>query len=218
MAKFQSREQAGQQLSSRLLKFQGEQPVVLAVLNGGVPVAVPISKTLNTSLTVVPMRSLHIPWAEQTIFGYVTNTGEMHLNHPLIGQTRLSQAEIYQIARKRRRVLETDLESWGVTVPETLEGTTALIVDDGMHSGWTMFSAIETVKLKGALKVIAAVPVTHFRAKRFVSRHCDEVVTLLMEEIALYEIQNYYEDFPKISNPEAGSLLRQARNPRPTAA
>jgi predicted phosphoribosyltransferase len=79
-----------------------------------------------------------------------------------------------------------------------------------MHSGWTMLSAIETVKLLGAGKIIAAVPVAHFRAKRFAGHHCDEVAALLTEDIALFQIGNYYDDFPDIGGDQVGVLLNHA--------
>jgi putative phosphoribosyl transferase len=219
MARFPSREQAGRQLTAQLSKFQSDSPVVLAIPNGGIPVALPVAQSLNTSLSLVPIRSLQVPWDEQTIFGYVTNTGAMHLNHALIGQTRLTPPEIYQISNKRRLSLRADLESWGVAVPKTLQEKTVVIVDDGMHSGWTMFSAIETAKLLEARKVIAAIPVTHFRARRFVGHHCSEVVSLLTEDIALFQIENYYDEFPEISNEEAGLLLKDTpKDPHRTAA
>jgi predicted phosphoribosyltransferase len=219
MAKFRNREQAGQQLAAQLAKYASESPVLMGIPNGGVPVGMAVAQSSSSALTVVPIRSLHIPWAEATIFGYVTNMGELHLNQPLIGQTRLSRQEIHQIARKRRLALQADLESWGIDVPHSLENRLVVIIDDGMHSGWTMFSAIQTVKQLAARTVVAAVPVTHFRARRFVARHCDAVVSLLTDGIALYQIDNYYEEFPEISNDLVGSILNCPPNsPRQSAA
>jgi predicted phosphoribosyltransferase len=102
VTKFKNREQAGEQLASQLLKYQKDEPIVMGIPNGGVPVALPVAQRLNCPLTLVPIRSLPVPWAEETIFGYVTDAGETHINQPLVGQTRLTRAEIYQIAKKRR--------------------------------------------------------------------------------------------------------------------
>ena len=216
VTKFKNREQAGEQLASQLLQYQKDQPIVMGIPNGGVPVALPVAQRLNCPLTLVPIRSLPVPWAEETIFGYVTDAGETHINQPLVGQTRLTRAEIYQTAKKRRLALQTDLQTWRVSTPKSLAARTAIIVDDGMHSGWTMFSAIETVKLLGASKIIAAVPVAHFRARRFAGRHCDEVAALLTEDIALFQIGNYYDDFPDIGGDQVGVLLNHApTGPRP---
>ena len=218
MSKFPSREEAGRSLAAQLLKFQAQQPLVMPVLKGGVPTAVPVAAALNTTLLPVPIRSLHIPWQRDTIFGYVTHQGDLHLNQPLVGQVRLTQQEIRRMARKECLALQTDLESWGVSLPENLTNRTTLLVDDGMHSGWTMFSAVETVRHLGAARIVVAVPVTHFRAKRFLSKHCDEVISLLTEDIALYQIDNYYQDFPDLTGDEIKSLLRTASSTHSTAA
>ena len=218
MSRFPNREQAGGELAAQLSKFQNQQPLVMPVPNGGVPVAIPVAQALKATLLPVPIRSLHVPWQHETIFGYVTHQGGLHLNQPLVGQMRLTLPEIRRIARKEQLTLLSDLESWGVVVPDSLQGKTALLIDDGMHSGWTMFSAVEAVKHLGAVRIVAAVPVTHFRARRFVGRHCDEVIALQIEEIALYQIENYYDEFSKLSSADVKGLLKAVPSARPTAA
>lgn len=218
MSRFPNREQAGRELAAQLSKFQNQEPLVMPVPNGGVPVAIRVAQALKATLLPVPIRSLHVPWQHETIFGYVTHQGELHLNQPLVGQMRLTLPEIRRIARKEQLTLQIDLESWGVVVPDSLQGKTALLIDDGMHSGWTMFSAVEAVRHLGAARIVAAVPVTHFRAKRFVGRHCDEVIALQIEEIALYQIGNYYDDFPELSSADVKGLLKAVPSARPTAA
>ena len=218
MSRFPNREHAGRELAAQLSRFQNEQPLVMPVPNGGVPVAIPVAQALKATLLPVPIRSLHVPWQHETIFGYVTHRGELHLNQPLVGQMRLTLPEIRRIARKEQLALQSDLESWGVVVPDSLQGKSALLIDDGMHSGWTMFSAVEAVRHLGATQIIAAVPVTHFRAKRFVGRHCDEVIALQIEEIALYQIGNYYDEFSILSSADVKGLLKTVSSARPTAA
>ena len=218
MPRFPSREEAGRELASQLQKFQNQQPLVLPVLNGGVPIAFPVAAALKAAVLPVPIRALHVPWQHDNIFGYVTHQGDLHLNQALVGQVRLTQQEIRRIARKECQALQADLESWAVSVPDSLIDKTVLLVDDGMHSGWTMLSAVETVRHLGAAHTIVAVPVTHFRAKRFVGRHCDEVVALLTEDIALFQIQNYYADFPELSSADVKSLLNAFSSAHSTAA
>jgi putative phosphoribosyl transferase len=218
MSRFPNREQAGRELADRLSKFQNQQPLVMPVPNGGVPAAILVAHALKAALLPVPIRSLHVPWQHETIFGYVTHQGELHLNQPLVGQMRLTLPEIRRIARKEQLTLQLDLETWGVVVPNDLQGKTTLLIDDGMHSGWTMFSAVEAVRHLGAARIVAAVPVTHFRANRFVGRHCDEVIALQIEEIALYQIGNYYDEFPKLSSTDVKGLLKTVSSARPTAA
>jgi len=207
MATFKSREEAGKQLADRLVKFQGESPILLAVPRGGIVVAVPVAETLKIPLEIVPIRRLSVPWSEENVFGYVTHKGDLHLNHALVGQLRVSRPEIYQISNKSRLLLLKEMESWGAGPPADLAQRTAIIVDDGMHSGWTLESAIETTRSLCAKRIIVAVPVSQRRAERFVGNHCDEVVSLLTEDIALFRIANYYDDFAEINDEQIRGLL-----------
>jgi putative phosphoribosyl transferase len=207
MAKFKSREEAGRQLAAQLLKFQGESPLVLAVPRGGIPVAIPVAEALKAPIEIVPIWRLTVPWSEENVFGYVTHKGDLHLNHAMVGQLRVTRPEIYQISNKSRLFLLKKLESWGVVPPSDLAQRTVIIVDDGMHSGWTLDSAVETTRGLGAKRIVVAVPVSHWRARRFVGNHCDEVISLLTEETALFRIANYYDDFPEISDERIRELL-----------
>ena len=110
MSRFPNREQAGRELAAQLSKFQNQQPLVMPVPNGGVPVAIPVAQALKAALLPVPIRSLHVPWQHETIFGYVTHQGELHLNQPLVGQMRLTLPEIRRIARKEQ--LTTAVRLW----------------------------------------------------------------------------------------------------------
>ena len=219
MATFKSREEAGRKLASQISQWQSFNPIILAIPRGGVPVAAPVAQAFKRPLLPLPMRHLQVPWDTKTVFGYVTDQGELHLNQPLIGQVRLTTPEIQKIARHERLNLMKQLATWGTSPLPTLERQSVLLIDDGMHTGWTLFSALEMVKNLGARQTLVGVPVTHFRAKRFVSHHCDELVCIQTEEIPLYEIANYYEDFAPVSDEQIRTLLKTApSNPKITAA
>ena len=97
MVSFKNREDAGKRLAGRLSNIQPQAPVILAIPRGGVPVALPIASALNTPLGAVPIRKLSVPWLQDVVIGYVTNQGDLHLNHALIGQLRITPQEIYRM-------------------------------------------------------------------------------------------------------------------------
>jgi putative phosphoribosyl transferase len=216
---FKNRLEAGKQLADRLSTVSMDSIVLLAVPRGGIPVARPSTERLGVPLDVVPIRRLPVPWANDIEVGYVTNLGALHLNQPLIGQVRLTPQEIYHIARREQKILQQELLDWGVTPPSNLSSKTVVIVDEGLHTGWTMVSAVETAKSLGAERVIVAAPVSHFRAHRFVSHHCDTMISLVTEDIPLFQVANYYQEFPEVSEEEIRSALRAApTKPSQTAA
>src|SRR3990172_8938776 len=176
MTKFKNREDAGRQLASQLSAWEAQNPVVIGIPRGGLPVALPVAQFFKRPLLLLPMRRLQVPWDTKTVFGYVTHEGGLHLNQPLIGQVRLSPPEVQKIARREQLNLQKDLSTWGVTPIISMEEQTVLLIDDWMHTGWTLFSALEMRRNHGARRSLAAVPVTHFRARRFVGRHCDQLI------------------------------------------
>lgn len=204
---FENRQDAGRQLLEYLKNLSIDRLVILAIPRGGVPVAAPMAKTLHVPLGVVPIRALAAPWDRRLIFGYVNPGGQQFLNHALVGQCRLTAEDVLAIARREQRELMRELKSWQIEPPKTLKGRAALLVDDGMHSGWTMFSAIEAVKQLEVHKVCVAVPVTHSRARRLIQNHCDEVTALRVEEVALYDIGNYYTDYSEVDSTRVREIL-----------
>lgn len=103
MGLFENREEAGRQLADRLSTLSLESVVLLAIPRGGVPVALPIAQKLRVPLGIVPIRRLPVPWAKDIEVGYVTDTGELHLNQPLIGQVRLTPKRSIKLLRKSRK-------------------------------------------------------------------------------------------------------------------
>jgi putative phosphoribosyl transferase len=212
MAVFRDRQDAGQQLVTRLSHLRRDGLIILAIPRGGVPVAAMVAREMTTGFSILPLRRLVISWRPENDYGYVTSSGELYLNQALVGQARLTPPEIYRIAQVERAQLLQDLDNWGAPPQARFEGKTALIIDDGMHSGWAMFSAVAVSKTMGAQKIIAAVPVSHFRALRFLSHHCDEVVCLAVENIPLFRLANYFDQFAPVTDGEIKTMLSVSRN------
>jgi putative phosphoribosyl transferase len=210
MALWKDRQEAGQQLAARLVDHREDSVVLLTIPRGGIPVAASVARPLRLNLYLLPIRPLSISWREENDYAYVDDEGNLYINQALAGQVRLTRSEIERIAHKERALLLKDLEAWGATPLPRLQGTTAWIVDDGMHSGWTMYSAVAKTRSLGASKIVAVVPVTHFRARRFLSYHCDEVVSLQVENIPLYRIEDYFAEFARVDDAEIKVLLSAA--------
>ena len=215
---FRNREEAGKRLADRLSTLSLESPVLLAIPRGGVLVALPVARKLRLPLGLVPIRRLPVNWAKDIEIGYTTDTGELHLNQALIGQLRITRQQIYQLARKEQKALQQELDSWGARRPASLAEQTTVIVDEGLHSGWTMFSAVETVRKLGAKKIIVATPVSHFRAQRFVGRHCDQFVSLITVDDPLFHIADFYEQFPDVGDEQIRSAIAASSSSSETAA
>ena len=82
---FRDRIHAGTLLSAKLREYADKGKVVLLVLPAGrVPVGYAVAKKLGTTMDVMVVRKIQIPWNIEAGFGALTWDGEMVLNESLI--------------------------------------------------------------------------------------------------------------------------------------
>ena len=72
---FKDRTEAGRLLADRLTSFRDSQTWIVALPNGGVPVAAEVAKRLMTPLTVLAIRKIGAPDSPEFGFGAVTEEG-----------------------------------------------------------------------------------------------------------------------------------------------
>ncbi|MCK4490985.1 MAG: hypothetical protein KAU03_00070, partial [Candidatus Altiarchaeales archaeon] len=144
---FKDRLHAGRELAKKLREYRGRDVIVLAIPRGGVPVAYSIALELDAVLDVIVPRKIPIPWNPEAGFGAVTVDGEIVLNKDLVDRIGLEDDEIKELAgpvieeiKRRIRIYRGDKKFLD------LGGETVIIVDDGLASGYTMLSAIKSVR------------------------------------------------------------------------
>jgi predicted phosphoribosyltransferase len=157
---FVDRCEAGERLAEVLLGFASEDPVVLGLPRGGVPVAAEVASALRAPLDVLVVRKLGCPWQPELGVGAIGEGGVRVVNAPLIEMLNISQAQLDQIvAREESEVARRVHRYRGDRLPVGVEGRTVIIVDDGLATGFTARAGIEVVRHLGARRVVLAVPV-----------------------------------------------------------
>ena len=58
---FENRQDAGRQLAAKLVEYDGQGVVVLAIPNGGIPVGLEIATALRATFDVVIARKIPLP-------------------------------------------------------------------------------------------------------------------------------------------------------------
>ena len=92
--KYRDRHEAGGVLAPRLLDYQNKDLIVLAIPNGGVPVAAVIAEELGAELYLMIVRKLQIPDNPEAGFGAVAPDGSLLKNKGLIENLGLTEADI----------------------------------------------------------------------------------------------------------------------------
>jgi putative phosphoribosyl transferase len=209
---FKDRHQAGRLLGERLRELALEDPVVLGLPRGGVPVAFEVARALHAPLDVLVSRKIGAPGNPELAIGAVSEDGVRFVDDDMVGLLLISHEELEHVtslatAEVERRV--TRYRGGSDAVP--LEGRTVIVVDDGLATGATARAAVRTLRARGPSRVVVAVPVGSPQAVELLRAESDEVVCL-RTPVELWAIGRWYERFGQTSDDEVADLLTLARS------
>ena len=211
---FEDRTDAGRRLAATLSQLEmSAEAVVCAIPAGGVPPGLEVARALKAPLRMAVVRKVQIPWNPEAGFGAVTWDGQVFLNRALMAGLDLSEAEVNAAVAKARKNVEERREKFsGGRAEPGLEGRTAILVDDGLATGYTMLAAVEAVRAGSPGEVIVAVPTGSLHAVDFIARKVDLVVCLNIRTGRTFAVAQAYERWHDITDQEVQELLIQARD------
>lgn len=215
---FRNRADAGRRLAAALAGYKNEQPVILALPRGGVPVAAEIAAALNAPLDLVLVRKLGVPVQPELAMGAVVDgsTPIIVRNEDVIRLTGVSEEEVQAVCAEELAEIERRRQRYlGTRARVDPAGRVAIVVDDGIATGATTRAALRALRLRGPKKLTLAVPVAPTETLAAMREEADEVVCL--EDYADFgAIGFFYSDFRQTSDSEVVAAL--ARFPPPPAA
>ncbi|MBF6214115.1 phosphoribosyltransferase [Nocardia puris] len=207
---FLDRRAAGRRLAQRLPEFRGGDTVVLGVPRGGIPVAYEVAAALGAPLDVAVVRRLRVPHRPDLAFGAVGEDGVAVVDDRVLMRAYVSDTGRAQVeSEQREEVSRTAIRYRGGAPRHTLSGRTAVIVDDGVHSGSSARAAAAIAKFAGARRVVLAVPVGPAATLAALSRHVDHIVHLA-RTTTTEPIAHHYGDFTAVDDAHICDLLDAA--------
>ena len=213
MIMFADRADAGKRLATRLAHLRDEDPVVLGLPRGGVPVAVAVAEALDAPLDVIVVRKLGVPYQPELGMGAVGEDGIRVVNHHVVRMADVSSEELAVVESRERAVVEERAHRFRGDRPRIpLTGRTAIIVDDGIATGSTMRAACQVARAQGAKRVVVAVPVAPANARTLFRDDADDMICLETPH-PFYAVGQWYGDFTPTSDAEVTVLLSRAREP-----
>ncbi|AZM92313.1 hypothetical protein GCM10017750_06210 [Streptomyces racemochromogenes] len=207
---FTDRADAGRRLADALGRLRGEDPVVLGLPRGGVPVAFEVARALGADLDVIVVRKLGVPHHRELAFGAIGEGGVRVLNEDVVRRSRAPERELAEVERGEEAELERRAHRFRegrARVP--LDGRTVVLVDDGIATGATAAAACEIARAAGAARVVLAVPVAPPEAVLRLRGAADEVVCLSSPP-AFRAVGEWYRDFSQTPDEEVVALLAEA--------
>jgi putative phosphoribosyl transferase len=195
-----------------------ERPVVYGIPRGGVVVAHEIAQRLGSPLDVLIVRKLGYPGHEEAAFGAIGEEGAL-APKALAGMAPGDRGyDIVQEAMARKRLeAEEQIRLYrGGRERRSAAGGTAIVVDDGIATGFTFAAALAIVRRDRPRRLIAAIPVATADGARLIADYCDEV-HLLRAAVhgRFFAVSVHYDSFGQVGDDEVVELLGQADRPQP---
>lgn len=210
--RFADRRDAGRQLAERLLPLAAEDPIVLALPRGGVPVAREVALALHAPLDFLAVRKLGAPHNPEYGIGAVVEDGTRLIDPEAIAVLGIGNGALDAIVARERAELRRRTAAYRGDRPVLdLSGRTVIVVDDGVATGVTDAAALRAVRRRGPRRVILAVPVCPPDSARRLRSEADEVVCLHSPP-RFFGVGQWYEDFSQVSDEEVTSVLSELRD------
>jgi putative phosphoribosyl transferase len=170
-------------------------------------VAAEVATALVAPLDVLVVRKLGVPWHPELGMGAIAEGGVVVVNPDVVRQSGVSEDSIAEVRNREATELERRATLYRKGRPAVvLDGRTAVIVDDGLATGYTARAAVEAARARNARQVVLAVPVGSPEAVRNLSELADLVVCPLQPH-DFYAVGQFYSYFDQTSDDEVIDLL-----------
>lgn len=207
---FLDRLSAGKELARELRSRVVDDPVVLALPRGGVPVGSAIAAELHAPLDILIVRKLASPHRPEFALGAVGEFGICIVDEELQSRLGIDEHELAMITNENRLEIERRSEEYraGESMM-SVAGRHVIIADDGAATGSTAFVAVKTIRALAPKSITIALPTASAQAVRRLKEIADDVVCLEVPE-DFGSVGSRYVHFDQVDDDEVRSWLRES--------
>lgn len=208
--RFADRREAGRALAAELEDVRDAAPIVFGIPRGGVVVGHEVASALGCPLDVLVVRKLGYPGHEEAGFGAVGEDGVLVPEALARMRPQDPGFEIVQRGLQAKRAeVDARVALYRKGRPRrSAHDATAIVVDDGIATGYTFAAGLAIVRSDRPRRLIAAAPVAAAEGAELVSGYCDELRLLHpVEGGRFFAVSMHYESFGQVSDEEVVDLL-----------
>lgn len=210
---FRNRTDAARRLATRLRPLAGEDPLILAVPRGGVPMGSVLAHELDGDLDVLLVRKVPAPGNPEYAVGAVSEDGTLYA--PAEATARYGDDYLRQAAAEQADVLRKRRQRYTpARQPIDPAGRVAIVVDDGCATGATMEAALAVLNKRRPGRTIVALGAAPPDVVSRLETLADNVVCLEVTP-DFGAVGQFYADFSQVSDDEVVSLLQRAGTHQP---
>jgi putative phosphoribosyl transferase len=209
---FKDRIEAGELLVEKLIKLNLENSYLLAIPRGGIVIALPIAQKLHSNIHVLVTRKIGHPVNPEIAIGAIMPDGSAVWDDHIMTGIGISRpefekmiAEEYQEVQRRQILYNKSAQ-----IPP-IKGKMAIVIDDGIATGYTIRAAIKWLKQEQASKIIISIPVAPPDIVAELAREVDEVICLVQPD-PFWAVGMHYEEFPQTTDQEVAEILDFVKN------
>ena len=215
--RFSDLREAGRALASKLDAFgTAEDLTVVAIANGGVPVAAEVANRLHAPFDVLLIRRLLAPLGINSPICAVNVCGKLVLDDAVPVRPDVSKSPLdyfFTDALAELSRLERTCRNYRPAL--NLAQKTILLVDNGIRTGFTVRAAISALRVLRPARIIVAVPVAAPQSRALVEALADELVCLAWPD-PFGHVGMFYKDFARPDEEQIREMLEQSLKERRT--
>lgn len=206
------REEAGKLLADKLSGLIGIQnTLVLALPRGGAVVGAYIAERLKIPFDVLIVRKIGHPWQPELAAGAVSETGAIIYNQEVVISSGITKEYLLEeVARQKQEITRRKKLYRGGMAIEKLAEKSIILVDDGVATGATIKSAIESLRQEGIGKLIVAVGVAPPYTAEELTSMADMFICLETPDDFL-SVGNWYVNFSQVTDADVVNILAKFR-------
>ncbi|MCE1246700.1 MAG: phosphoribosyltransferase [Firmicutes bacterium] len=203
---------AGMELAAAMKNEKFKNPVILAVVWGGVEIGAEVSNALNIPLDVVKPLKITAP-GTGALIGAVAGLNEVFIDQVAVEKHNITDEYLKnQIEEKKGEIARIENICRKILPAKNLSGKTIIITDDGIATGATMTAAIKALRSANPESVIVATPVAKPESLEIIKKAADEVICLQSPE-DFESVESFYEYFAETPMERITELMQKQIRP-----
>ncbi|ASU78602.1 phosphoribosyltransferase [Actinopolyspora erythraea] len=203
---YTDRSHAGRVLGQALSHHRLDDPVVLGLARGGVPVAAEVAAALHAPMRACVARKIGAPGQPELALGAVAAEGPATYDDRLLRAFGLDAEQLTARCERQRAEARRQEQAYQHAETVRLAERDVIVVDDGLATGATARAAVRRVHQHHPGRVVLAVPVGAPEAVEALSEEV-ELLVCPSTPAVFSAVGQWYHDFQPVTDSQLHRLL-----------